>query len=138
MLTTEDDTNTYPLTPDNKRLFKVYIFYRLGLNVLLSILFLSGMGENFLGTNNPSLFIYAVYFYFGLCLISAISYCLKWLQPKDQHILFLLTSDFIALALMIYSSNTSVGGLGYLLLIPMAIGSTFLKGPNSYTNRDTF
>lgn len=131
MLTTEDDTNTYPLTPDNKRLFKVYIFYRLGLNVLLSILFLSGMGENFLGTNNPTLFIYAVYFYFGLCLISAISYCLKWLQPKDQHILFLLISDFIALALMIYSSNTSVGGLGYLLLIPMAIGSTFLKGKTS-------
>jgi two-component system sensor histidine kinase PilS (NtrC family) len=129
--TTEDDGKTYPLTPDNKRLFKVYIFYRLGLNVLLSTLFLSGMSEGFLGTNNPNLFICAVYFYSGLCLISAISYCLKWLQPKDKHILFLLTSDFIALALMIYSSNTAVGGLGYLLLIPMAIGSTFLRGKTS-------
>ena len=131
MLSDDDDTKVYPLTHENKRLFSVYVFYRLGLSLLLSSLFLSGLGEDFLGTNNPSLFIGTVYTYLSICLISLVSYCLKWLRPKDKHILFLLISDFIALALMIHSSNTSVGGLGYLLLIPMAIGSTFLKGKTS-------
>lgn len=131
LLTADDDTKVYPLTHENKRLFSVYIFYRLGLSVLVSSLFLSGLGEDFLGTAHPSLFISTVYAYLGICFISLVSYILKWLRPKDKHILFLLISDFIALALMIHSSNTSVGGLGYLLLIPMAIGSTFLKGKTS-------
>lgn len=119
------------LTPDNKRLFRVYVQYRLALSLLLITLFLSGLGENFLGTSKPSIFISSGYIYLFICATSMMCYCLKILRPQDNHILLLLVFDFIILAIMIHSSNSAIGGLGYLLLIPMAVGSTFLRGKSS-------
>jgi two-component system sensor histidine kinase PilS (NtrC family) len=53
------------------------------------------------------------------------------LQPRSAHIIFILIIDFISLTQMIFTSNSVIGGLGYLLLIPMAIGGTFLRGKTS-------
>lgn len=119
------------LTQDNKRLFRVYVQYRLALSLLLITLFLSGLGDNFLGASKPAIFITSGYIYLFICVTSMACYCLKILLPQDNHVLLLLVFDFIILATMIHSSNSAIGGLGYLLLIPMAIGSTFLRGKSS-------
>jgi two-component system sensor histidine kinase PilS (NtrC family) len=119
------------IIPQNIRLFSVYIYYRLGMSVLLAVLFLSGLGQEFLGTQSPAVFIYSSYFYIGLCLLSAILLALGTLKPNSVSIVFILLIDFIALIQMIYTSNSIIGGLGYLLLIPMAIGGTFLRGKTS-------
>ncbi len=131
MINSDYSTPNSIILPDNKRLFSVYVYYRLVLGGLLIILFLSGLGGNFLGTNNPTLFIYTNYLYICICAVSLGLYLLNKLQAQANHILFLLIFDFIALVMLIYTSNNAIGGLGYLLLIPMAVGSTFLRGHTS-------
>lgn len=128
--TSSNIANSY-LIHHHRRLFSVYIYYRLGMSVLLGALFLSGLGQSFLGINQPTAFLATSYVYIGFCSLSLLLYLLDMVTTKAKHILFLLLVDFVALTLMIYSSNHAIGGLGYLLLIPMAIGSTFLNGKTS-------
>ena len=116
-----------PLIPDNNRLLSVYVYYRLSMSVLLSVLFISGLGENILGTYQPSLFVYTSFVYIGFCCLSLTLYLLGMLHAKNNHLLFLLIVDLFALVLMIYAGSHTNVGLGYLLLIPIAIGGTFLK-----------
>ena len=117
--------------PHNTRLFTVYIYYRLAMSALLTALFLSGLGQEFLGARSPVVFIYTSYAYIGFCLLSLALMTLGSLKVKSSHIVFTLLIDFVALIQMIYTSNSMIGGLGYLLLIPMAIGGTFLRGKTS-------
>lgn len=131
MVDTQDQIAAHQLTPDNKRLFGVYLTYRLGMSILLCALFISGLGDGFLGEKNPIIFIQICYIYLGACSLSFAGYILKLLIAQASHVLFLLVIDFIALVIMIHASSSAVGGLGYLLLIPMAVGSTFLKGKTS-------
>ncbi len=127
-----ENTASSPLVlPDNKRLLSVYIFYRLGMSLLLNILFLSGLGDNILGTSYPNIFMYSGVIYTGLCCLTITLYVLGNIDVKANHVLPILLVDFIALTLMIYASNEAISGLGYLLLIPMAVGSTFLRGKTS-------
>ncbi|EGG95512.1 Two-component sensor PilS [gamma proteobacterium IMCC1989] len=116
---------------ENTRLFTVYIYYRLAMGVLLAALFLSGLGQEFLGAGSPTVFIYTSYIYIGFCLFSLALMLMGVLKAKSAHIIFLLVIDFVALIQMIYTSDSMIGGLGYLLLIPMAIGGTFLRGKTS-------
>ncbi|MGS2717973.1 sensor histidine kinase [Eionea flava] len=116
---------------NKQRLFTIYIYYRLAMSVLLTVLFLSGLGKQFLGIQSPSIFAYTGYAYIFVCLLSAAMHATKVLSPKNTHIIWILVIDFIALTQMIFTSNNIIGGLGYLLLIPMAIGGTFLRGKTS-------
>lgn len=117
--------------PSNVRLFGVYIYYRLGMSTLLAILFLSGLGNNFLGTNSPTLFIYTSYAHISICALSLALFLFGTIKAQANHVIFLVITDFIALVLLIYTNDSSAGSLGYLLLIPMAISSTFLRGLTS-------
>jgi len=119
-----------PIT-DSSRLLSVYVYYRLSMSVLLGILFISGLADNILGTYRPGLFTHTSLVYIGFCCLSLTLYLLGMLHAKKNHLLFLLIVDLFALVLMIYTSRHSNLGLGYLLLIPIAIGGTFL---NKQTN----
>lgn len=119
------------MTYNNKHLFSTYVYYRLAMSILLTILFLSGLGERFLGSQSPVIFIYTGYIYIVFCSISLAMLLLQRLKPQASHIIFILMIDFICLVQMIYTSNNAIGGLSYLLLIPMAIGGTFLRGKTS-------
>ncbi|ODS24872.1 hypothetical protein AB835_00995 [Candidatus Endobugula sertula] len=121
-------STTSDLIPDNHRLLKVYIYYRLAMSVLLNVLFLSGLAGNILGTDRPEIFLYTSFIYIGFCCFSLTSYLTGIIKTDTNHVVFLLIVDVIALVLIIYTSIRASVGLGYLLLIPMAIGGTFLKG----------
>lgn len=114
----------------NKRLFTTYIYYRLVMGTLLTILFAFDLGEPFLDTQNPTALLYIGCSYILFCLISVIQMVLNKLGTQSEHIILILLVDFIAL-IPIINSSTSVSGLSYLLLIPMAIGGTFLRGKTS-------
>ena len=103
-------------SPENTRLFTVYIYYRLAMSALLAALFLSGLGQEFLGARSPTVFIYTSYLYIGFCLLSLTLMLMGMLKAKSAHIIFLLVIDFVALIQMIYTSDSMIGGLGYLLL----------------------
>lgn len=116
---------------NGQRLFTTYIYYRLVMSILLTVLFLSGLGDQFLGVQSPLAFTYTGYTYIFVCSLSAIMHAIGRLRACGSHIIWVLTIDFIALTQMIFTSNSIIGGLGYLLLIPMAIGGTFLRGRTS-------
>ena len=117
-----------PTTNDTERLLSVYIYYRLSLGLMLGTMHWTEFSKNAFGDVYPQLFTYVSIFYIGQCALSLFLYWGKILRPQTSHLLSLLIFDFISLVIMIYSSGNLSGGLGYLLLIPMAVGSTFLQG----------
>jgi two-component system sensor histidine kinase PilS (NtrC family) len=117
-----------PTTHDNVRLLGTYVYYRLGLGLILGLMHWAGLSRDVFGYVHPQLFTNVVIFYIIVCTLSLILYRGKSLKPYSAHLLALLAFDFAALVSMIYSSGNLTGGLGYLLLIPMAVGSSFLRG----------
>lgn len=117
-----------PTTHDNVRLLGTYIYYRLALGLILGSMHWTGLSQDVFGYASPRLFTDIAIFYIIVCCVSLVLYWRKTLKPYSVHLLGVLAFDFVALVAMIYASGNLTGGLGYLLLIPMAVGSTFLKG----------
>lgn len=113
---------------DTQRLFSVYIYYRLALGLMLGLMHWSGLAKDVFGYGHPQLFTNISLLYITVCSISLLLYWAKVLRAQNIHLLAVLIFDFIALVIMIYASGNVTGGLGYLSLIPMAVGSTFLRG----------
>ncbi len=117
-----------PTTNDTHRLLGIYIYYRLGLGLMLGIMHWTGLSKDVFGYARPELFTDISLLYITICTLSLMLYWANTLKAYTTHLLALLVFDFIALVIMIYASGNLTGGLGYLLLIPMAVGSTFLRG----------
>ena len=115
-------------TNNRERLLGVYIYYRLSLGLMLGIMHWTELSKNVFGDIHPKLFTYISTFYITVCTLSLLFYWGKILKIQTSHLLSVLAFDFIVLVIMIYSSGNLSGGLGYLLLIPMAVGSVFLQG----------
>ena len=111
---------------DTQRLMRIYIIYRICLGLMLGVSHWSGLAQDIFGSRHPELFSNIAFLYIAVCIVSLIRFQAKLATPNRFNLLVLLIIDIIALVLMIYASGNFVGGLGYLLLIPMAIGSTFL------------
>jgi two-component system sensor histidine kinase PilS (NtrC family) len=103
------------------------MIYRLGLGIMLWILHYTGLSQGVFGSTSPTLFTDTSVIYVIICLLSFIRIKSNPLMPDTMHLLTIIICDVIALILMIYASGNLTGGLGYLLLIPMAMGATFLK-----------
>jgi two-component system sensor histidine kinase PilS (NtrC family) len=114
-------------TYDTHRLLGIYIYYRLSLALLLGLMHWTGLSKNIFGNTHPELFSNISLLYIAICILSAFLYWAKTLKAYKTHLLGLLILDFIALVLMMHAGGNLSGGLGYLLLIPMAVGSTFLR-----------
>lgn len=117
-------TNT---TYSTQRLLGIYVYYRLCLGLILGLTHWSGFSQNIFGSARPQVFDNITLFYIVVCTFSLLIYWAKIIQSNSKHMLGLLIFDTVALVLMIYASGNLVSGMGYLLLIPMAVGSTFLK-----------
>ncbi len=120
-----------PTTHDNLRLLGTYVYYRLGLGLILGSMHWTGLSKDVFGYVYPDLFSNAVLFYIIICSISLILYWANTIKAYSTHLVALLVFDFAALVTLIYASGNLSGGLGYLLLIPMAVGSTFLRSQAS-------
>jgi two-component system sensor histidine kinase PilS (NtrC family) len=116
-----------PPNSDPLRLIRTYINYRLGLGIMLGTMHYTGLSQNVFGSTSPVLFSDVSVIYIIVCFLSLISIRSNRLMPDTAHILTILICDVIALVLMIYASGNLTGGLGYLLLIPMAMGATFIN-----------
>lgn len=115
-----------PDNTDNRRLLGVYIYYRLSLGLLLGILHWTGLSQEVFGSARPTLFTNVAVLYIAACVLSLLLYWANLLTTKTVHLLAILIIDFVGLVVLIYASDNLNDGLGYLLLIPMAVASTFL------------
>jgi len=111
---------------DTQRLMKIYIIYRTCLGIMLGASHWSGLAQDIFGARHPDIFSNIAVIYIAVCIFSLLRFWKKPSSTRRLHLLIFLIIDIIALIVMIYASGNFVGGLGFLLLIPMAIGSTFL------------
>jgi len=125
---TVEQPHTTAAIHNNVQLLGVYTYYRLFLSLLLGSMFWLGIGSNVLGSEYPAMFERGIIAFIITSLITLLFFWWGKLKPSTQHVSVLLIVDFIALILLIYASGGVDSGLGYLLLISMAIGSIFIQG----------
>ncbi|HBC56797.1 MAG TPA: hypothetical protein DCZ03_06500 [Gammaproteobacteria bacterium] len=105
---------------------KVYCLYRLFLTSLLLILFNFTSARAPLGTLDEQLFHYVLILHLLVCCLGIITVIRR--QPNYFYqVAFAVTSDILALSLMIYASGGLTSGLGLLILVAVASGSILLN-----------
>ncbi len=95
---------------------------------MLGLIHYADISQDVFGSSSPNLFTDVSIVYIAICLLSLIRIRSIDSIPDNIHLSTILICDFIALILMIYASGNINAGLSYLLLIPMAMAATFIKG----------
>ncbi|RCX29872.1 sensor histidine kinase [Thioalbus denitrificans] len=105
--------------------------YRLLLALILSVLFFSGMGPNFLGSHQPWLFgwLSGAYVLFALATVITI----RRQRPgfREQTTLQVLM-DIAVITLLMHASGGVTTGMGMLLVVNVAGGSLLLPGRHAF------
>lgn len=112
----------------NPILLKIYLYSRFIMAVLLFAMYYSDLAPNILGTHSAPLFFWASVSYCTVCLLSLIAFNIKQLQSSENLISGLLILDLIAILTLVHASGGAESGLGYLLLVTVAISSIFIRG----------
>lgn len=111
----------------NKTLLQIYLIFRTVLAIVLTGIFLTDAG-NILGTWQPQLFLWASTAYVTLCIATIIAFPAEKLTHSFNRLTISLIADVMAIILMLHASGGLESGLGYLLILFVAIGSAFIRG----------
>lgn len=106
----------------NQTLFIIYSIYRVGIAVILLVLFFT----TGLGSQSASLFLFTSALYL-ICNAIILALFLRNWQPSANALLVVITSDLVLLQLASWASGIVQSGLGVLLVVSVAAGSIFLK-----------
>ncbi len=123
---------TYPIQQYTYGLLRTYAYYRALLSSLLLLMFTGGIATNVFGTDRPLLYFYTALAYTIICCLTV-----AWLwrhkeNPTSAQINTTLVIDIVAIILLMAASGGIDSGLGYLLLVSVAVGGIFSKGHTSY------
>ncbi len=110
------------------RLLRIYLAYRLFLSLVLLTSFLGNLAPGILGTDNPLIFLYASAAYLAVSTVDMLVCHGRRYDPHPAHLLFILLVDIIACTALMNASGGLSSGIGYLMLITVAAGSTFFAG----------
>ncbi|MGH1373239.1 MAG: two-component system sensor histidine kinase NtrB [Cellvibrionaceae bacterium] len=111
----------------NYPLLRIYAYYRLALSSILLLMFSSNMASNILGSDHSSLFIYSSTAYTVLNLITLATLWQRRFEPSPQQIFTLLLIDSLALIIFVHASGGLGSGLGFLLLVTVAVAGILLN-----------
>lgn len=112
----------------NPVLLRIYLYSRSIMAILLFVMYYSGSAPNILGVHSGPLFFWASIAYTCACLISLAFFSTQQLQSSENLISGLLIIDLIAILTLVHASGGTESGLGYLLLITVAISGIFIRG----------
>jgi two-component system sensor histidine kinase PilS (NtrC family) len=116
-------------TPHNPTLLKVYFYFRAVLAfLLLGTFFISAPNRVVIGALYPDLFLWGVTTYLGLCLFTVVFVRPQNLIHSFNRVVGSLIVDVLALIVMIHASGGIDSGLGYLLLVIVAVAGIFIRG----------
>jgi two-component system sensor histidine kinase PilS (NtrC family) len=113
--------------PRSWRMLHLFLAYRLFLSILLLILFFGEFGPVFLGAHDPGLFILVGAGYLAAVLATGVLLFLRTLDDQQQSYLMVFT-DIVAIILLMHASGGVPTGLGMLLMVSIAFGSTVMRG----------
>lgn len=112
----------------NVALVRIYLVFRAALAAVLLIMFISGLGIDVLGTEFPKIYFWVSIVYFSLCAGTVASITFAQYPYSFTKIASSLVIDVLAVVVLIHTSGGLDSGLGYLLVIFVAMGSIFLRG----------
>ncbi|MFT7558442.1 MAG: two-component system sensor histidine kinase PilS (NtrC family) [Flavobacteriales bacterium] len=119
-------------TRHNIQTLQVYLYYRIAVSGLLFAMYISGAAYSVLGKLEPQLFQWASIFYFSSCIMARLFFSAKSLSNSQKRIATLLVVDAAALLIMIHASGGINSGIGYLLVLSVAVASIFIRGQLSF------
>lgn len=112
----------------NTQILQVYLYYRVALSAILVAMFISGIVDNVLGASSNQLYFWGSFGYFSLSILSILTFPISSLARSKARLSFLLFCDIGALLVLIHASGGVASGIGYLLIINIAIVSIFVRG----------
>lgn len=112
----------------NLTLLKVYLYFRSSLASLLAAMFLVPGQSKIVGTTDPQLYFWTSLIYAGICLLTLVFYSPKKLTHSFNRLVGSLIFDIICVLILLHASGGIESGLGYLVLIFVAISSIFIRG----------
>lgn len=112
----------------NPHLLKIYFYFRAVLAFLLMGTFFIAAPNRIIGTLYPELFLWAVTAYLGICLFTLVFARPQQLVHSFNRLAASLIVDVLALVCMIHASGGIESGLGYLLLVIVAMAGIFIRG----------
>lgn len=105
-----------------------YLLYRLALGLLLLGIFLSKLAPDIFGSVHDKLYFYTAAIYLLITTIDlAISNSERY-RLGTTHLLFILLTDITVQTLLMHASGGLPSGIGYLMLVTVAVGSIFFTG----------
>lgn len=112
----------------NPTLLKIYFYFRALLAFFLMGVYLIAASRDFLGTLSPELFLWTVLGYLSVCLFTLVFAQPHKLTHSFNRIVTSLIIDVLALVALIHASGGIESGLGYLLLVVVAVAGIFIRG----------
>lgn len=112
----------------NLSLLKVYLYFRAALAFLLAGMFFVEAADSILGTLYPQLFFWTSSAYAVACSFTLVFFPPHRLMRSINWLIASLTVDVAASVLMMHASGGVESGLGYLLLVFVAMGSILIRG----------
>lgn len=111
----------------NYPLLKIYTYYRVGLSLLLLVMFFSRLAPNILGDQIPELFLATSATYATVNVLTLVLLWRRRFTPTSEQIFVILFVDIVALVLLMHASGGLISGLGFLLLVTAATGGICLN-----------
>ncbi|MCR6651077.1 MAG: ATP-binding protein [Cellvibrionaceae bacterium] len=112
----------------NPTLLKIYFYFRTVLAFFLLGGYLISESNQFFGTLYPNLFLWTLLAYLGLCLFTSVFAKPHKLVNSFNRLAASLIVDVLAIVLLIHASGGIESGLGYLLLVIVAMAGIFIRG----------
>ena len=113
----------HPVSEPGWQPLRLFNLYRLTLAGLFLTLFISPGSVTILGSEQPALFRYVITFYLMTSIFFSFAINQRWL-PFTLQLHLHIAADIIALTLLMHASGGITSGLGTLLIISIASGST--------------
>lgn len=112
----------------NINLLRVYLYFRTALALLLVSMFLVPGSSNIVGTLHPSLYLWTCLTYTSICMVTFFVAPAERLNRSFNLLLISLFIDIISVLILLHTSGGVDSGLGYLILIFVAISAIFIRG----------
>ncbi|MCV6605342.1 MAG: PAS domain-containing sensor histidine kinase [Porticoccaceae bacterium] len=113
---------------NNSNLLRVYSYYRLLLAALLCGMYITGLGDEILGSSQPQTFLYGSASYAIINFATLLVFGRQQFSPRTVQIFAALLLDIFAITLLMNASGGIQSGLAFLLVVCVAAGSLFVSG----------
>jgi len=110
------------------RLLRLYLFYRLFLSLLLLAVSTSTLTNSLAGSLAPRFYLSTAIVYVVACAFTLGFYQLQNHRLKSGQLLLTLFADIGIQTLLMYFSGGLGSGIGYLMIVTVAVGAIFFTG----------